>query len=202
MDIRVIGRNIQIDSVEMFAIENDNLTDSVNFVFDRYQGDTNLFNLFPFIVYRTASKTQFEILERSLSEDLNKVIAKWTITRSITKESGRFDFCVTFVGSNEYLDMNNGSSVWSTKISSLNVAKSLVGEDFTLTDEPIMIEMMRLVTELYEPIEQAKNAAVQARTASEDAFRLVQGISDMIDDINGESVSNESSMSSINGKGI
>lgn len=190
MNIQIIGKEIQVDSVEMFAIENDNLTESTNFIIDRYQGDTDLNELFPFVVYRNVNGIHFEILEKTLSQDDTKIIAKWITTRAVTEVDGRFDFCITFVGSKNYTDINNGSSVWSTKISSLNVAKSLIGEDYSFTEEPVLIELMRLVTEVYDPIEKAKNAAIDARIESETTLNLLKEMDKLIDTINGENPTN------------
>ena len=42
MDIYVIGKNVQADDIEVFAIENDSLTQDANFILDRFQGGTDL----------------------------------------------------------------------------------------------------------------------------------------------------------------
>ena len=146
MDIYVIGKNVQADDIEVFAIENDSLTQDANFILNRYQGETDLFSLYGYIVYKNSLGTRIEPLTLSLVGD--KVYAKWPVSRIVTSTPGRFDFCLTFSGSGYPDKIITDPKTWSTKINHFTILESLTGDNYAIPVEPILIEMMRISSEV------------------------------------------------------
>jgi len=146
MDIYVIGKNVQADDVEVFAIENDSLTQDANFILDRFQGGTDLSLLYGYIVYQNSLGTRIEPMTLSVVGD--KVHAKWAVSRIVTSTPGRFDFCLTFSGSGYPDKITDDPKTWSTKINHFTILESLTGDDYAIPAEPILIEMMRISSEV------------------------------------------------------
>lgn len=146
MDIYVIGKNVQADNVEVFAIENDSLTQNANFILDRYQNGTDLYSLYSYIVYQNKLGTRIEPMELTLVGD--KIHAKWAVSRIVTSTPGRFDFCLTFSGTGYPDEITTDPLTWSTKINHFTVLEGLSGNDYAIPAEPILIEMMRLSSEV------------------------------------------------------
>lgn len=146
MDIYVIGKNVQADDIEIFAIENDSLTQDADFILDRYQNGTDLFSLYGYIVYKNSLGTRIEPMELTLVD--NKVHAKWKVSRIVTSTPGRFDFCLTFSGSGYPDKITDDPKTWSTKINHFTILESLTGDDYAIPVEPILIEMMRISSEV------------------------------------------------------
>ncbi len=146
MDIYVIGKNVQADDIEVFAIENDSLTQDANFILDRFQGGTDLSLLYGYIVYQNSLGTRIEPMVITIVGD--KVHAKWAVSRIVTSTPGRFDFCLTFSGTGYPDQIITDSKTWSTKINHFTILESLTGEDYAIPAEPILIEMMRISSEI------------------------------------------------------
>jgi len=146
MDIYVIGKNVQADDIEVFAIENDNLTQDANFILDRFQGGTDLSLLYGYIVYQNSLGTRIEPMVLTVVGD--KVHAKWAVGRIVTSTPGRFDFCLTFSGTGYPDQITTDPQTWSTKINHFTILESLTGEDYAIPAEPILIEMMRISSEV------------------------------------------------------
>ena len=161
MDIYVIGKNVQADDVEVFAIENDSLTQDANFILDRFQGGTDLSLLYGYIVYQNSLGTRIEPMVLTIVGD--KVHAKWAVSRIVTSTPGRFDFCLTFSGTGYPDQITTDSKTWSTKINHFTILESLTGEDYAIPAEPILIEMMRLSSEV-------KNLKTNINTQFEEMF--------------------------------
>lgn len=214
MNIRIIGKNILIDSVETFAIENDNSTELVNFIIDRYQNETDLSTLYGFIVYSNNLGVRFDILNTELVDD--KIYAKWEITRALTTVNGRFDFCIVFIDSQNYNDISQESKVWSTNIAHSKISSSLVGEDYAVPNEPIILQMMKIATDVTSierdskqnadkaevEADRAALAAQQAIDSISMANEIIESLIELIDEINGESVTYIESIDAINGEVI
>lgn len=163
MNINVVGKNVQADSVQLFAIENDNLTEDVVFVFDRYQGSTDLSVLFGYIVYSNRLGTRAEILTTKIVGD--KVYATWKIGRAVTSIPGRFDFCITFSSSSDPETIPQGTKTWSTKTNFFTVLEGLTSGEYAIPTEPIIVQMLAQVSD------------IQAQ---------INALSLLVDDINGE----------------
>lgn len=207
IDIRVEGKNILIDSVEILAIENDNSTEEVRFVIDRYQNGEDISKLYGFIVYSNALGCRFEALETNISDDF--VYAHWIITRAVTAVNGRFDFCLTFISSQNYNDISGNTKVWATNIAHSRILSSLVGEDYAVPVEPIIIQIESIATKITsierdskENADRSKNEADRAAAEASRVESIIDSLIDMIDEINGESVSYIDSIDEINGEVI
>lgn len=191
MDIRIIGKNIQIDSVETFAIENDNDTEQVTFILDRKQNETDLSTLYGFIVYSNALGVRFDILNTLLVDD--KIYAKWKITRALTSVNGHFDFCIVFIDSQNYDDISKDSKVWATNIAHSKISSSLIGDEYAIPEEPVILQMMKIATDVTsierdskENAEKAKEEANRAAEQAEIVSEKVTQIGNLLDVINGE----------------
>ena len=222
MDIYVIGKNVQADDIDIFAIENDSLTQDANFILDRIQGETDLYNLYPYIVYKNSLGTRIEPLTTSLVGD--KLYVKWKVSRIVTSTSGRFDFCLTFSGTGNPDNITTDSKTWSTKINHFTILPSLTQEDYAIPVEPILIEMMRISSEV-KSIKDGVNtqfetmfsgllakAALAAtnldtvngnmattNTGMQGLITKLNTISALIDDINSETLTLDPLVDSING---
>lgn len=164
MDIRIIGRDIQIDATAAMAIENDNATETACFILDRYtESGVDLSVMSGFIVYANELGTRFEVLNMELDGD--RIQAKWTVTRSLTTVNGRFLFCLTFLSADTYEGLPDAEKVWSTNIAKSNITSSLVGDDYAVPEEPIMLQMLEIAGQIVASGNAAKANADRAETA-------------------------------------
>lgn len=208
MEIRVIGRDIQIDVTETIAVENDHATETACFILDRYtDSGIDLWSMNGFIVYQNDLGTRFEVLDMALVGD--KIQAKWIVTRTLTTINGRFLFGLTFLSSASYDDLPGAEKVWSTNIAKSNITGSLVGDDYAVPEEPIILKMLEIAAGAAESGKQALQymgeakaeadravgaAAAVAETAQQinakfDTIEaLIAQITDTVDQINGEVV--------------
>lgn len=208
MEIRVIGRDIQIDQTTAIAVENDNATETACFILDRYtESGIDLSQMSGFIVYSNELGTRFEALNTNLVGD--KIRASWVVTRSLTTVNGRFLFGLTFLSSAKYDDLSSAEKVWSTNIAKSNITGSLVGDDYAVPEEPIIVQMLAIastVTAAGAEVQSNAQKAQQAeKKATEEAAKtegLINSLVDMIDTINGESVTYVDSIDAINGEVI
>lgn len=164
MDIRIIGRDVQIDTVETLAVENDNKTETANFILDRYtEGGVDLWTMNGFLVYLNDLGVRFEILDSNLVED--KIHAKWIVTRALTTVNGRFSFCLTFLNADTYDGLPNAEKVWSTNVAQSNISGSLVGENYAVPEEPIILQMLQIASQIVIDGKTSKENADRAETA-------------------------------------
>ncbi|MDO5433838.1 hypothetical protein [Eubacterium sp.] len=181
MEIRVIGRDIQIDQTMAIAVENDNATETASFILDRYaESGIDLSQMSGFIVYSNALGTRFEALNTELVED--KIKANWVVTRSLTTVNGRFLFGLTFLSTENYDDLSNAEKVWSTNIAKSNITGSLVGDDYAVPEEPIILQMLQIANQVTSIERDSKENADRAEAAAERA----EAIGGALDEINGE----------------
>lgn len=192
MDIRVIGRDIQIDTTAAMAIENDNATETACFILDQYtESGIDLSQMCGFIVYSNALGTRFEALKMERAGD--KILAKWVVTRSLTTVNGRFLFCLTFLSADTYDDLPGAEQVWSTNIAKSNITGSLVGDDYAVSEEPIILQMLEIANQVTSierdsklNAERAKAEADRAAEQAELVCAKVDQIGNLLDVINGE----------------
>lgn len=205
--------------MEVFAVENDNSTELVNFILDRYQNTTDLSVLYGFIVYSNNLGVRFDILNTEIIDD--KIYAKWEITRALTTVNGPFDFCIVFIDSQNYDDISKNSKVWATNIAHSKIQSSLIGEEYAVLQEPVILQMMKIATDVMNierdskknadnAINAADLAIISATSAKEEvkkaitevskAETLIETLIDLIDEINGESITYIDSIDAINGE--
>ena len=199
MEIRVIGRDIQIDSSAAIAIENDNETETLNFILDNYtESGVDLSTLYGFMVYANKLGTRTEILDMQRIGD--KLHASWTVTRSLTTINGRFLFCLTFISAQDYERLSKSEKVWSTNIAKSNITGSLVGDDYAVPEEPIILKMQQIAAQVAaierdskENAEKAEEAASRAEDNAEiveqkvlEVQVIIDSLGQTIDVINGE----------------
>lgn len=164
MVIRVIGRDIQIDTTANIAVENDNATETVCFTIDRYtESGIDLSAMSGFIVYANELGARFEALNTVLVGD--KLQVSWIVTRSLTTVNGRFLFSLTFLSSVNYDDLANAKKVWSTNIAKSNITGSLVGENYAVPEEPIILQMLQIASQIVIDGKTSKENADRAETA-------------------------------------
>lgn len=181
MEIRVIGRDIQIDATATIAVENDNATETACFILDRYtDSGIDLWSMNGFIIYLNALGTRFEALDMALVGD--KIQAKWIVTRTLTTINGRFSFCLTFLSADTYDGLPNAEKVWSTNVAKSNISGSLVGDDYAVPEEPIILQMMQITNQVTSIERDSKANADRAEAAAERA----EAIGGVLDEINGE----------------
>lgn len=181
MEIRVIGRDIQINATTSIAVENDNATETACFIIDRYtESGIDLSSMSGFIVYSNAIGTRFEALDMELVKD--KIQAKWTVARSLTTINGRFLFCLTFLSADTYDGLPNAEKVWSTNVTKSNISGSLVGDDYAVPEEPIILQMLQIANQVTSIERDSKENADRAEAAAERA----EAIGGALDEINGE----------------
>ena len=181
MEIRVVGRDIQIDSSAAIAIENDNETETLNFILDNYtESGVDLSTLHGFIVYSNQLGTRFEAL--SMEQIGDKIQAKWVVTRALTTINGRFLFCLTFLSAATYEGLPNAEKVWSTNVAKSNISGSLVGDDYAVPEEPIILQMLQIASQVTS-IERDSNANADRAEAAAERAEAIGGV---LDEINGE----------------
>lgn len=181
MEIRIIGRDIQIDATATIAVENDNATETACFILDRYtESGIDLSAMNGFIVYSNELGTRFEALNTVLVED--KIQAKWVVTRTLTTINGRFSFCLTFLSAGTYEGLPSAKKVWSTNVARSNISGSLVGDDYAVPEEPIILQMLEIASQVVSQGNAVKENADRAEAAAERA----EAIGGSLDEINGE----------------
>lgn len=168
MEVRIIGRDIQIDQTTAIAVENDNATETANFILDRYtESGVDLSQMSGFIVYSNQLGTRFEALNTVLVDD--KIHCKWIVTRPVTTVNGRFLFGLTFLSSAKYDDLPSAEKVWSTNIAKSNITGSLVGDDYAVPEEPIIVQMLQIASQIVSDGKASKDNAERAETALQTA---------------------------------
>lgn len=207
MEISVIGKNIQIDSVDSLAVENDNSTETVVFILDKFQNGLDLSVLNPFIIYSNSYGVRSEVMKKTIVDD--KIYVEWVLTRAVTCANGRFDFCITFISSDNYTDISGNTKVWSTNIAHTKISGSLVGEEYIVPVEPIITQLLAVAAGITESgniakensdnalkyANSAKDSADLAVDASQKAINeitkaegIIETLINLIDEINGEVV--------------
>lgn len=192
MEIRVIGRDVQIDAAATIAIENDNATETANFILDRFtESGIDLWSMNGYIVYQNDLGTRFEALDMALVGD--KIQARWVVTRTLTTINGRFLFCLTFLSADTYEGLPNAEKVWSTNVAKSNISGSLVGDDYAVPEEPIILQMLQIANQVTSierdskaNADRAKNEADRAEEQAEIVLNMVDQIGSLVDLINGE----------------
>lgn len=177
MDITIIGKDIQIDSVETLAVENDNSTETIVFVLDKFQNGMDLSLLNPFVIYSNIYGVRSEILTKRVIEE--KIYIEWILTRAVTCVNGRFDFCITFISSDDYNDISSDVKVWSTNIAHTKISGSLVGEEYAVPEEPIIVQMMQIANQVTIMEQNSRENADHADAAA----KKVEATSERLDSI-------------------
>lgn len=184
MEIRVIGRDVQIDQTTAIAVENDNATETACFILDRYtESGIDLSQMSGFIVYSNELGTRFEALNTALVGD--KIQASWSVTRSLTTVNGRFLFSLTFLNTENYTELPSAEKVWSTNIAKSNITGSLVGDDYAVPEEPIILQMLEIAAGTAESGEQARQYAEAARAEADKAAEKADAVEQKVTDVQG-----------------
>ncbi len=207
MDITIIGKDIQIDSVETLAVKNDNSTETIVFILDQFQNGIDLSLLNPFIIYSNIYGVRSEVLTKKVVEE--KIYIEWVLTRAVTCINGRFDFCITFISSDNYADISADVKVWSTNIAHTKISGSLAGEEYAVPEEPLILQLLKIAAGIVEAGNKSEqNARLAQQSADKAAFEaaktedLIESLIELIDEINGESVTYIESIDAINGEVI
>lgn len=158
MDFIVNGRDIQLNVQDVIAVQEDTNTQTIKFVLNKSSTAPDLSDLNVYVLYRPngAAGVNFDIVKKEVSD--TQITAVWTLTRSVTHAQGKLEFQLVFSDSREPLE-DGGTKRWATKIVTVNIPKSLLGEPFVVPVEPILAQMLEIADRVQNSEDKAVNSA-------------------------------------------
>lgn len=167
MERLVKGREIQLNVQDIIFVQEDSNTQTLQFKFTRADYEYDLSTLKAYVLYRPNGTKGVNFDKGVLTSDETVLTVAWTITRNVSFAEGKLEFQIVFTDTDDPVK-NLSRKRWATKIVSVTIPKSLLGEPFVVPEEPIIAQLI----ELQENVEAAIGKSEEASKAADNAAKL------------------------------
>ena len=127
MERLVKGREIQLNVQDIIFVQEDSNTQTLQFKFTRADYEYDLSTLKAYVLYRPNGTKGVNFDKGVLTSDETVLTVAWTITRNVSFAEGKLEFQIVFTDTDDPVK-NLSRKRWATKIVSVTIPKSLLGE--------------------------------------------------------------------------